>query len=239
MAIVDDYGRVSGISIGDAIITAMVKNRIVYCHVEVVETKREKGKKPNYVDLGLSVKWASCNLGASMPEAYGDYYAWGEIKTKPSYSIANYKFRKSGSSVEEIKYYKYNKSDNKKILDLDDDVAHIKWGGKWRIPTKEEWVELCFECEWVACTLNGVEGFKVTSKKPGYSDRSIFLPKNGYYQNKELIEVNITGNYWSSTPLNNVGIQYSAYIFNLQYEFFHYEEKKYRHYGLSIRPVCQ
>ena len=102
-----------------------------------------------YVDLGLSVKWATCNLGATKPEEYGDYYAWGETetKTKTDYNWSTYRWRK-GASGKLTKYCPSNKSgywagygspDGKTSLDLSDDVANIKLGGKWRLPTDAEW----------------------------------------------------------------------------------------------------
>ena len=98
-----------------------------------------------YVDLGLSVKWATCNIGADKPEDYGDYYAWGELSPKESYTWENYRFGVGGDLPFERKLSKYNTDrkrgpvDNKTTLDRVDDVANVRWGGSWRIPTLEEW----------------------------------------------------------------------------------------------------
>ena len=117
------------------------------------------------VDLGLSVLWADCNVGANTPEELGAHFAWGETSEKTYYTNENYKLKG-----------KYNSWGNRKRLDAADDAAHVNWGGKWRMPTKEEYAELFKNCEWADTTLNGVEGFLFTSKVPGYTSNSIFLP---------------------------------------------------------------
>jgi hypothetical protein len=156
-----------------------------------------------YVDLGLSVKWATCNVGADKPGDLGDYYAWGELEPKESYTWENYRF----GVGEELPFFKsklskYNTDrnrgvvDNKTTLDLVDDVANVRWGGSWRMPTLEEWTELRQNCTWTVDSINGVKGLRATSNKPGYTDRSIFLPE---------------ADYWSSSlhelaPLDALGI---------------------------------
>lgn len=140
-----------------------------------------------YVDLGLSVNWATCNVGAYKPEEYGDYYAWGETITKDYYDWIYYKFEAGDGFASDLLFNKYvslsNYSngviDGKMVLDPEDDVAHIKWDGSWRMPTKAELEELCDSCTWNWTTLNGVNGYMVTGKKPGYEDHSIFLPAVG------------------------------------------------------------
>ena len=122
-----------------------------------------------YVDLGLSVKWATCNVGAQNPEDYGEYYAWGETRAKTIYTLKGYRFRASGDAPHNVKFSKYDPDDksgpfSKKVLELDDDVANVKWGGNWRMPTKEEMEELVWNCDWVWTTQNGVNGVKITSK---------------------------------------------------------------------------
>lgn len=146
-----------------------------------------------YVDLGLSVKWATCNVGASRPEDYGSYYRWGETS---SYTVNYYKHYKTevvkhqGGVWEFSGYTKYvpsgsswcgfkGYSDDKYYLDPIDDVAHVRWGGGWRIPSFEEFVELFKYCSWEWITLNGVNGYKGTSLKRGFEDRYIFLPAAG------------------------------------------------------------
>ena len=133
------------------------------------------------IDLGLSVLWATCNLGTSgfvsSPEEYGAYYAWGETGTKSNYSWETYKWC-NGSSTTLTKYNTYSNYgivDNKTELDPADDVAHVKLGGKWRMPTEEEWTELRTKCVWKE-TYNfngsGIFGEVVTAP----NGNSIFLP---------------------------------------------------------------
>ena len=151
-----------------------------------------------YVDLGLSVKWATCNVGANSPEEYGSYYAWGETEEKSNYYWDTYKWC-NGSSSKMTKYCtssSYGTVDNKTVLDLEDDVAHVKWGGSWRMPTLEEQKELKNNCTWEWTTQNGVEGYKVTSKTNG---NSIFLPAAGYRRGTYLFDSGSEGDYWSSS----------------------------------------
>ena len=150
-----------------------------------VNTKFENGY--GYVDLGLSVKWAMCNVGAERPEEYGDYFAWGELEPKESYTWENYRFGVGEELPFKSKLSKYNTDrnrgvvDNKTTLDLVDDVANVRWGGSWRMPTVEEWTELRRNCTWTVDSINGVKGLRATSNKPGYTDRSIFLPEADYW----------------------------------------------------------
>ena len=169
-----------------------------------VNTKFENGY--GYVDLGLSVKWAMCNVGAERPEEYGDYYAWGETEPKSEYTWENYRFRISGDDFfKNIKLSKYNTDiitgvvDSLTTLEMIDDAAHVRWGGNWRMPTVDEFRELMDSCIWTWTTINGVNGYKVTSNMHGYTDRSIFLPAvglgNANFNNRQ----DDHGLYWSSS----------------------------------------
>ena len=159
-----------------------------------------------YVDLGLNVKWATCNVGADKPEGYGDYYAWGETEPKSEYTWENYRFRISGDDFfKNIKLSKYNTDiitgvvDSLTTLEMIDDAAHVRWGGNWRMPTVDEFRELMDSCIWTWTTINGVNGYKVTSNMHGYTDRSIFLPAvglgNANFNNRQ----DDHGLYWSSS----------------------------------------
>jgi len=138
------------------------------------------------VDLGLSVLWADCNVGAENPEEVGARFAWGETKEKTYYSETNYKYMTAYKDVNKWWYSKYSfkKNDNdpfedgKTRLEPQDDAARANWGGNWRMPTKEEYKELYEKCEWTEDSINGVKGYRITSKVPGYTDKSIFLPYN-------------------------------------------------------------
>ena len=112
-----------------------------------------------FVDLGLSVKWATCNVGADRPEDAGDLYSWGETETKRS--PLTYKFSDGQGGLT-----KYDGTDGKSVLDPEDDVAHVKWGGTWRMPTSDEISELIENCTWTWASVNGEIGFLITSNKP-------------------------------------------------------------------------
>ncbi len=166
-----------------------------------------------YVDLGLSVKWATCNVGAQNPEDYGEFYAWGETRAKTIFTVKGYRFRAGGESYHDMKLSKYDPDEildnlKKTVLDMADDVANVKWGGNWRMPTKEEIEELNWNCDWVWTTQNGVKGVKITSKVEGYTDRSIFIPAAGYRIDSRHLFAGVSGEYWSST---NSMLKTSAY----------------------------
>lgn len=208
-------------------------------------------KTHDYVDLGLSVKWATCNVGADKPEEYGNLYAWGETVTKyeNGYSWDNYIYC-NGSNSKLTKYCKDRKygdngfTDNKTTLDPEDDAANINWGDNWRIPTADEWQELLDSCIMSPRTLNGVWGAFFTSTVPGYEDHSIFLPFAGgsFLSNPGGTQ----GNYWSSTlgsfyPLgvkdDLICSDDDAYIFSIDFYGGKGLLNQMRMCGFSIRPV--
>ena len=189
-----------------------------------------------YVDLGLSVKWATCNVGASKPEEYGDYFAWGETQPKTTYDWSTYKWC-NGSYNTQTKYCtnsSYGTVDNKTQLELSDDAARANWGGNWRMPTREERDELLNNCTWKWTTQNGVYGYKVTSKKNG---NSIFLPAAGYRGDSSLWDAGSSGSYWSSSlDTDGPNFAWNVYCYSnnvYRYNYFN------RYYGLCVRPVCQ
>lgn len=152
-----------------------------------------------YVDLGLSVPWATCNIGASYPQKVGEYFSWGEIASKTSYTWENYKFLNKSKSViknsifedDEVYLTKYTNIQN---LDKQDDAATVKWGGAWRMPTETECNELVTKCQWKSLEYNGVEGFKVI----GPNGNSIFLPASGRKNKADIIYEHETL-IWSSS----------------------------------------
>ena len=191
-----------------------------------------------YVDLGLSVKWATCNVGASNPEEYGDYFAWGETEPKDYYFWSMYKWC-NGSNNTLTKYNtssSYGSVDNKTQLELSDDAARANWGGSWRMPTDAELTELREQCTWTWTTQNGVNGYKVASKKSGYTNKFIFLPAAGCRFDSSLDYAGSRGYYWSSSLYTD----YPYYAYGL---YFHsdsvYRYDNSRYYGRSVRPVCQ
>ena len=216
-----------------------VKTTYEVANVDSITFSKVENPDPNtgnheYVDLGLSVKWATCNVGATKPEEYGDYFAWGETQPKDYYDWSTYKWC-NGSKTTHTKYNtssSYGTVDNKTTLDLSDDAARANWGGSWRMPTKAEQDELRNNCTWTWTTQNGVNGYKVTSKSNG---NSIFLPAAGYRDGSSLYDAGSYGFYWSSSL-------YTGYPGSAYYLFFgssrvdwYYD---YRYYGHSVRPVC-
>ena len=202
--------------------------------------------EPSLVDLGLSVKWASFNLGASKPTEYGGYYQWAgttDVSDKSIYlDWSNCPYHTgSDSSSGWTKYntkWSYGTMDNKKVLELKDDVASVALGGKWRMPTDEEWAELRNKdnCSWTWTTIDGVKGYKVQSKKPGYTDNWIFLPAAGYRIDDYLYPVGSGGFYWSSSL--NTDSPSSAYGMYFDSDAF-YWGYGYRYNGHSVRPVSE
>ena len=187
------------------------------------------------VDLGLSVKWACCNVGAESPEEYGGYYAWGETEEKDCYDWSTYKWY-NGSYDTMTKYCtnsSYGTVDNKTVLDPEDDVAHVKWGDGWRMPTKDEIKELVNKCSWEWTTVNGVNGQKVT----GPNGNSIFLPAAGYRYGTVLYGRGSFGYYWSGTLYESNS--YYAYYLDFDSggrDWYYYD---FRSNGRTVRPVSE
>ena len=210
---------------------------------------------PEAIDLGLpsGLKWASFNLGATKPEEYGDYYAWGE--TEPyycsqdpltwkegkeagyTYTWASYKWWCMGTYASLTKYcskssYGYNGfADNKTVLDLEDDAASVNLGGKWRMPNDAEFTELRNNCTWEWTIVNGIYGRKVT----GPNGNNIFLPAAGYRSGTDLYIAGSSGYYWSSSL--NTDMPYDAWVVYFNSDKVSRIEYG-RHDGISIRPVC-
>ena len=177
-----------------------------------------------YVDLGLSVKWATKNLGASKPSDYGHYYAWGETMVKAEYSWDTSKWDT------ESNFTKYNGSDGKTVLDPEDDVATAKLGSPWRMPTAEEINELIGGCTWKWTTKNGTKGYEVK----GTNGNAIFLPAAGGREGSRPVDAGKCGYYWSSS-LNTVGSN-AAHFLDFGSGVFKRANLP-RYYGLSVRPV--
>ena len=192
----------------------------------------------DYVDLGLKsgLKWASCNVGASLPEEYGGHYSWGELAERDEYTWATYTWcNGTNNSLTKYNYdSNYGIVDSKNVLELEDDVANKEWGGDWRMPTDDDWTELSNSCKWTWTTMNDVPGYLVESRT---NSNSIFLPAAGYHRKKDrFLSEKTYGFYWTSTisssfpdnarcrSLNATNIGTVDY---------------YRYYALSVRPVCQ
>ena len=217
-----------------------------------------------YVDLGLpsGTKWATCNVGASKPQDYGNYYAWGETTTKSTYSWSTYKY---GSEYDELTKYcnssSYGKdgfTDSKTTLDLSDDAAYVNWGGKWRMPTKAQQDELRKQCYWVwtsSYNNSNVAGYivykakissdkgqkiykdKTPSSSYSLSDAHIFLPAAGGRHDGVLLNAGFNCSYWSSS--RTAGASFDAWrvdftSFNVDYVNGY---DAYRYLGQSVRAV--
>jgi hypothetical protein len=223
-----------------------------------IDESKWKGEEHNYIngyeyiDMGNGLKWGTMNVGASKPEDYGDYFAWGETDVKERYVWDNYKWMANGqSSLNFINKYTIDDGrteaswydakgnfigDNKTILEIDDDAARKNWQGTWRIPTKEEWDWLMKNCIWTwQRELEGENG--VIVQVAGYTVKSrngsIFLPAAGYHYGNAHYDSAKGGYYWSSS-LSEVSYDGSGISINADRVF---SVNNYRQYGFTIRPV--
>ena len=226
-------GKVTAIANGTAVITAEVAGSTATCTVTVFSKTYNNGYE--YVDLGLpsGLKWATMNVGATTPEYYGDYFAWGETTPKDIYTWENYTLCK-GSKTTMTKYCtdsSYGTVDNKSVLDPEDDAAHVNWGGTWRMPTHEEQDELIWECTWTWITQNGVNGRLVT----GPNGNSIFLPAAGYRDESSLNSAGSYVRYWSSS-LGTSSPNYARFV---SFNWSDVAWGEYNRYcGYTVRAVC-
>lgn len=183
----------------------------------------------DYVDLGLpsGTLWATCNIGASTPEGYGDYFAWGETKPKSIYNWSTYFDTSGGGMI----FKKYNIVGGKTELDSEDDAAFMTWGNGWCTPSDLQFTELRKNCRWTWTSLNGVNGYVVASKVNG---NSLFLPAGGYLEDKSPYGANLGGNYWSRT----LDPYYSGNAYFLAFDDENFVWGGYhRNIGRNIRPV--
>lgn len=190
-----------------------------------------------YVDLGLpsGTLWATCNVGATKPEEYGDYFAWGEVKPKDEYSRETYKWcdRKYDTLKKYCRKSWYGRVDGKVVLEPKDDVARVRWGGEWRMPSSDEQNELKVNCIWEWVNQNGVGGYKVISKTNG---KSIFLPTTGFRDDLGLNDAGSNGSYWSSS-LDTNNSNFASY---LSFDSSNVDsDEELRYYGQSVRPVLR
>ena len=174
-----------------------------------------------FVDLGLpsGTKWATCNIGAESPGDFGNYYAWGERRTKKIFDIDTYSIF-------------YRKIDNSISGDRSHDVARRKWGATWRLPTKSDFEELDSLCTWTWGARNGTDGYIVTAT----NGNSIFLPAAGGCVKDSICGERKEGYYWSATP-NTVDANLSYFLFfNRSYAIIY---DYFRIVGMTVRPVTE
>lgn len=186
---------------------------------KVTEFRTNLEKEEGFVDLGISVKWSTCNLGAKEPWEYGDFYAWGEINSKNYFNRSSYNKPSANYSL-----FSYNRLQNK------DDAAYIKKGENWRIPTEDEMRELIYKCKWKFTKFHNITGYEIT----GPNGNSIFLPAAGRRVDNTNSFVDICGNYWTSN-IDSSDRNYAKYL------DFYSKEMRIRqgtiYNGFSIRPV--
>ena len=222
---------------------------VIYIHGN--NNKLADGQKNghDYVDLGLpsGTKWSTMNIGASAPEDYGNYYAWGETETKEDYSWNTYKyfFDNNGNYVPYDDKWRVESGELKdigsNIAGTQYDVAHMKWGDSWKIPTSAQMDELQNKeyCEWIWTFLNGVEGYIITSKLNG---KSMFLPACGVFYKTKQQHMNTDGYYWLSTSESSNTFYADNLVFSSNsYEICHkselFQDYNGRDHGRAIRPV--
>lgn len=192
----------------------------------------------DYVDLGLpsGTLWATCNVGATTPEGYGDYFAWGETQPKTTYNWSTYKYH-NGDYDQLTKYcsnsnYGYNGfTDNLTILQPSDDAATANWGNGWCMPTEAQWRELYQNTTNTWTTQNGVNGRLFTAN----NGTSLFLPASGYRWDGGLYYVGSHGNYWSSLLITD-GPNCAWYFYFLSGSYC-YMGNNGRSSGQSVRAV--
>ncbi len=209
--------------------------------VKAGKSSSDDGKTHETVDLGLSVKWATCNVGASSAYDVGSYFAWGEVESRTDYT-GEWSAYKYATALDNMT--KYNSTDNKTVLDSEDDAATVSWGSSYRMPTKAEFQELVEKCTWTWDDTN--KGFSVKAS----NGNSIFLPAAGWYDwRSSVVGKDVSGYYWSSTLNFNAKDRNTA--FRLQFssattsdgqefpESYYYQYTCSRYFGCSVRPVAE
>ena len=193
----------------------------------------------DYVDMGEGQLWATMNIGAASETEVGAYFAWGETKSKTSYGWDNYAWGESGTSLTKyVLQSSYGTVDNLSVLSSSDDAATASWGEGWRTPTMSEWQWLYSNCDRSIETVDGVTGFKFTSRIDGYTTNSIFIPAAKYYDGSSLVEgEGKVSFYWtSSLHSENSGYAQSNGL-SQTYDILNGETPNYRYLGLPVRAV--
>lgn len=198
----------------------------------VVSCSKEDPTSSVMVDLGLSVNWATCNIGAESPEEFGRFFAWGDVVGQ-TWDGSSW----SGGGFFTTPPYRYNIDYQ---LEPEFDAAHVLLGEKWRMPTLLEMDELIQNCTstWTSNYKNtGVSGRIFTSKKAGYTDKSIFLPAGGYVDGNYR-RLDAIGCYWSSSYTEHNYVVYAWYLFSSS-SIAGLQAKSSRYNGKPIRPVSE
>lgn len=219
VATVDNTGKVTGVAPGTAVISVAMADGSLSAQCEVQVTNEA-------VDLGIGVKWAVSNLGATESDPLGDYYAWGETAPKSSYTQANYT-------------YPDGEGNRPEVLPTTHDAARVDWGSPWRMPTADEFQRLLTDCSWTWLSAEnspcGIAGYKVSGLKPGYENNSIFLPAGGYAEGDEIKTQDMLV-YYTSKLSKNGNRGWSMRATETFYEMSAVQE---RYQGALIRPVVE
>ena len=247
VATVTSEGVVTGVGLGTTTITATSEDGGFTASCVVTVTYE-------YVDMGDGLLWATFNVGATSPEGYGDYFAWGDPMPKSDYSWATYKhminslsswlyitkYQIADRQTSAIWYYdEIFTGDGKTTLEHSDDAASVNWGNPWRMPTDAEWTNLRdtqkFVWTWTEdYNGTGVKGMIVTSVLPGYMGNQIFLPAAGWREGTSLNEANSYAYYWSSSLSEDFSGE-ACCVFINPYSFGNSSVPRYN--GRSVRPV--
>ena len=233
VALVTENGKVSALTKGAATISVTTEDgsKTASCTI-IVEAMPE----PDVVDLGLGVNWASFNLGASVPEECGNFYGWGQRYPDEKYNYETNRWFDGYKTLLKYNTISVNgQVDDKTVLEPEDDAASVNLGGEWRMPTLADWEELVDNCTWKWTSQNGVQGYRITSRKSGYTSRSIFLPATGGIMAEYEQIFTESSNYWSSS-LSEDSKSASGLLFNSSKYTVDYTCE--RTFGLQIRPVC-
>ena len=248
IAIVDEVGCVLALKEGAAIITAESVDGHKKANCKVLVTAPPVPGPDDIVDLGLSVKWSAFNIGARSPYEFGYYFSWGETEPKADYTQNTCKWYNNTTGL----FTKYNSDPSKGVvsqldcIDPMDDVAHVKWGGGWRLPSFNEVEELIRECEFIWVKEKDVYGMLVTSNKEGYEDRSLFLPAAGRCWSNEnnsldyhdaVTDNNFYGYYMFNSSILDLS---SSHVITLWFNMYNlnFINSNYLYSGFSVRPVC-
>lgn len=206
------------------------------CVIAVSAYTKNTRDRHESVDLGLSVRWATTNIGARKPYDYGAYYAWAEVESKEFFSSGNYKYGNGNPYTKYESREYYPKYDGKKVLEPEDDAAASIWGNGWRMPTRKEMEELIAYCTWEWTTVNGIYGAKVYSKADGLEDQYIFLPASGSMDGNEPLDKGDYVQFWTSS-LNGASA-YNCKMFRTDDpEDIPLNMFSNRCLGMTIRPV--
>lgn len=193
-----------------------------YCGFSIRPVKNPKENEvvvAEAIDLGLSVKWASHNVGATAPEEYGKFYAWGETEKKHDYTEDTYLYYQNGAYVEI----------GEDISGTEYDVAHVQWGGSWRMPSNDEFEELFEQCSWKWTSVNDINGYELT----GPNGNSIFLPAAGERNGPNVNNCNVRGYYWTASSYHEKQDARELYFMESGWNTW----RSSRTRGYSVRPV--